>query len=358
MVSGVEGDSKRKHYTDDDDVIYELRRAIILNGINAPTERGDAQDRTLPVELERIPDGDRRSEEELWALFDQEHGRLLGAIFDCLSATMRRRETLQLHRRPRLADWGEYAAAAYEALGWDVDTFLADWEQVVEAQNQGTLDGSPVAQAALHFMESRNEWTGLASDLHAKLEVEAEELNIRIKRDPTWPKSPSWLWRRMKEVLPLLAAMGVEATNTGNGKTGTQITLRKMPTGGGDGGSKNENATIDATTGNSAEESAILNGGSRGSISGLSTPPTLSKLEEDAGKQEEIGEKTDRGRGLPIDATSATSTTTSTEPPRVDVPEERPERLTSEQVTEYQRLRAEGKSREQASAIVRGEENE
>ena len=40
LVMG-EADSKRRLYTDDEDVIIELRRAVILNGINLPTDRGD-----------------------------------------------------------------------------------------------------------------------------------------------------------------------------------------------------------------------------------------------------------------------------------------------------------------------------
>jgi hypothetical protein len=63
LVTG-EADSKRRLYTDDEDVIVELRRAVLLNGINVPTDRGDVLDRSL-VELERIPDGERRTEEEL-----------------------------------------------------------------------------------------------------------------------------------------------------------------------------------------------------------------------------------------------------------------------------------------------------
>ena len=59
LVTG-EADSKRRLYTDDEDVIIELRRAVLLNGINVPTDRGDVLDRALVVELERIPDGDAR----------------------------------------------------------------------------------------------------------------------------------------------------------------------------------------------------------------------------------------------------------------------------------------------------------
>jgi hypothetical protein len=33
------------------------------------------------------------------------------------------------------------------------DLFLEDWEDVVKVQNQSTLDGSPVVQAIIRFMD-------------------------------------------------------------------------------------------------------------------------------------------------------------------------------------------------------------
>lgn len=228
LVTG-EADSKRRLYTDDEDVIVELRRLIILNGISIPTDRGDVLDRSLVVELERIPDDARRTEEELWRLFDEEHPRLLGAIFDTLAMAIKLKPFIKLSRRPRLADWGEYAAAVYEALGWGAETFLADWEDVVKAQNQSTLDGSPVAQAVIKFMEEHAEWSGSSSELHKKLETVAEGLGVSVTRDKEWPKSARWLWRRVKEVLPLLAASGIEASRREE-KSGSTVTLREVST--------------------------------------------------------------------------------------------------------------------------------
>jgi hypothetical protein len=84
LVTG-EADSKRRLYTDDEDVVVELRRAVLLNGINVPSDRGDVLDRSLVVELERIPDGERKTEEELWDRFEAEHPKLLGALFGALA---------------------------------------------------------------------------------------------------------------------------------------------------------------------------------------------------------------------------------------------------------------------------------
>ncbi len=314
LVTG-EGDSKRSLYTDDEDFIYEMRRAILLNGINPPTDRGDAQDRTLPVELDRIPDRERRSEEELWEAFEAGHGRLLGAAFDALAGAIRSRETLKLPRRPRLADWGEYAAAAYEALGWGAESFLEDWDRVVSVQNQGTLDGSPVAQAVLAFMEHRREYTGLASDVHAKLQEQAEKLNINTDREKSWPKTPAWLSRRLREVAPLLAAMGIEAANSSNGKNGTQIILKKIDENGGpddgggggssggsnDGGGSNAPALLPPKNTDTYQNSGSR--GNSGSNPGQSSS-LLPRIEEEKDEKDHIYLES------PAVTTSTTSTTT------------------------------------------------
>jgi hypothetical protein len=164
----------------------------------------------------------------LWERFEAEHPKLLGTLFDILSKAIAHKPSLKLSRRPRLADWGEYAASVYEVMGWGAEQFLNDWDEVVRVQNQATLDGSPVAQAVLKFMEDKTEHTASASELHKKLEGVAESLGVSIVRDKAWPKSARWLWKRIKEVLPLLVDAGIEATREHTDK-GTAIALRKVP---------------------------------------------------------------------------------------------------------------------------------
>lgn len=100
---------------------------------------------------------------------------------------------------------------------------------MVKVQNQATLDGSPVALAIIKFMEDKSEYTATSSQMHSKLKVVAAQLGVDIERDKAWPKSARWLWRRIKEVLSLLVAAGIEAARSEE-KRGTVITLRKMPT--------------------------------------------------------------------------------------------------------------------------------
>jgi hypothetical protein len=275
LVSG-EADSKRRLYTDDEDVIIELRRAVILNGINVPTDRGDVLDRSLVVELERIPDSERKTEEELWERFEAEHPKLLGALFDTLAKAIALKPSLKLSRRPRLADWGEYAAAVYEVMGWGAETFLKDWDEVVKVQNQATLDGSPVAQAIIKFMEDKDEYIATSSEMHSKLKVVATQLGVDVDRDKAWPKSARWLWRRIKEVLPLLVAAGIEASR-GRDESTKQIALRRFPTNDGSVGRGSESRTDKGKAhANSAKYDGKSNGstGANGMTDGSEKPPS------------------------------------------------------------------------------------
>lgn len=137
-----------------------------------------------------------------------------------------------------------------------------------------------MAQAVIKFMEDKAEYSTTSSELHKKLEGVAESLGVSIVRDKEWPKSARWLWRRIKEILPLLVAAGIEASREED-NTGSRIALRKLPkTNATDatedesglgkpktGGIRTEsvatsNATTDesnATGGNTGESNATLN---------------------------------------------------------------------------------------------------
>lgn len=357
LVTG-EGDSKRQLYTDDEDIIYEMKRAVLLNGINPPTDRGDAQDRTLPIELDRVKNHERRSEEEMWAAFEEKHPKILGAIFDVLAGALRQKPRLQLRERPRLADWGEYAAAVYEHLEFEEDRkkgaalFLVDWSGVVAVQNQTALDGSPVAQTIVHFMQERDHWESYSSDLHKKLEEAAEDLKINVARDRTWPKSPSWLWRRIKEVLPLLAALGITAAKESRAG-GSWIVLEKEgPSGEGgspppdpgsiaeDYGSISADASSDASISNPDRYAGSESSGGTGSIGG--SYPGISPR-----TGEEKSSRFEEDQGVPANASSALNASTP-----------RGRRLSAEEAEEVKRLMREGMDPALARAEVLGEDVE
>ncbi len=223
LVTG-ESDSKRVLYSDDEDLVWSMQRAVLLNGINPPSDRGDVQDRTLPIELDRLDKRKRLPEDDFWMQFSLKHPELLGAIFDALAGALQERHTVELAERPRLADWGLYAAALYKSQGWGVETFVEDWQGVEETQQQGTLDGSIVAQAVILFMKDKDRVELSAAKLHATIEDRVGE-DLDLARDKTWPKTGRTLWKKIREVTPLLEVHGIRAYRKNDNRAGRPIIL-------------------------------------------------------------------------------------------------------------------------------------
>ena len=86
-VTGI-GQTKRKLYTDNDDIVYEYKRCLGFNGINISLTEPDALDRSIMIELERIPKEKRRLESEIISEFMKIRPKLLAYIFDILSKAL------------------------------------------------------------------------------------------------------------------------------------------------------------------------------------------------------------------------------------------------------------------------------
>jgi hypothetical protein len=164
--------------------------------------------------------------------FSLKHPELLGAVFDALAGALRERHRVELAERPRLADWGLYAAALYKSQGWGVDTFVEDWRGVEETQQQGTLDGSIVAQAVILFMKDKDRVERSAAKLHAAIEDRVGD-DLDLARDKTWPKTGRTLWKKIREVTPLLEVHGIRAYRKNDNRAGRPIILDTDFEGGG-----------------------------------------------------------------------------------------------------------------------------
>jgi ABC-type oligopeptide transport system ATPase subunit len=354
LVTG-ESDSKRVLYSDDEDLVWSMQRAVLLNGINPPSDRGDVQDRTLPIELERLDKRKRLPEDDFWMQFSLKHPELLGAVFDALAGALRKRHTVQLEERPRLADWGLYAAALYESQGWGVGTFVEDWRGVEETQQQGTLDGSIVAQAVILYMKDKDRVELSAAKLHAAIESRAED-DLDLKDDKTWPKTGRTLWKKIREVTPLLEAHGIRAYRKNDNRSGRPIIL---DTDFNDDEPDEDNYA--KYTDDNADDNCLAddNADDNFHVSSADTPDTYRISDDKANygryfgpslgshtlikKKEEI-----QGERKP-DLSSASSANSSSAP-------KRGRRLTEKEVREVQKLIGEGMAPAFARAAVLGEE--
>lgn len=224
-----EGFSKRELYTDDDDIIYNFKRCVSINGINLVPTKPDLLDRSILFELDPIAPDKKRNEVELWEDFERDKPKFLGAIFSLLSKAMKEYENVNLTRKPRMADFATWGCAVAMALGKESHDFITAYFKNMRIQNEEALEGSPVARAIIAFMEGRDSWEGSPGELLDNLDGIAESLKLNT-RDKRYPKDPRWLWRRIKEVRTNLLTVGIDAykDDSDRGSSGRKIIVKRV----------------------------------------------------------------------------------------------------------------------------------
>ncbi len=213
------GFAVRQLYTDQDEVLFDAARPVILNGIEDIVTRSDLADRALFLTLETIPEERRRLEAELMVAFEAERPRILGVLLDAVVEGLRRLPETQLPKPPRMADFALWATACETAL-WSPGTFLSAYCGNRDEAVEGAIDADPIAVAVRAFMMTRTEWTGTASDLLGAL---AEAAGDRAAKSKSWPDSPRALAGRLRRAAPFLRKIGIEIGFDREGRARTRI---------------------------------------------------------------------------------------------------------------------------------------
>ncbi len=197
------GSSKRELFTNEDEWLIDVRRPVIVNGIEEIATKGDLLRRTLRVELPVIEERDRLTEAEFWASFDDVHPRLLGALCDALSGALRRVGEVEIECKPSMADLATWVTAAEPALGWPDGAFLEAYEsrrkEAHEAVIEAELAGPCIRDLCVEG------YTGTATQMLERLDGMVDG-NTRKRTE--WPKSPRKLGGLIKRLAPALRKLG------------------------------------------------------------------------------------------------------------------------------------------------------
>jgi hypothetical protein len=98
-------------------VLYEYKRCLGFSGINICLTEPDALDRSILIELMRIPRDKRKLESEILTEFEQIKPKVLGYILDILVKALKIKAGLQLKDLPRMADFALWGEAISQAMG-------------------------------------------------------------------------------------------------------------------------------------------------------------------------------------------------------------------------------------------------
>jgi len=204
-----EGFTKRELYTNDSDVIYAFQRCIGLNGVNVVANKPDLLDRSILIQLNRIPTTERKPEQNLWAEFERDKEAIIKGIFSVLSEAVAIKPNIKLSRYFRMADYTVWGCAIAEALGHSKEVFLNAYYGNIQTQNKKVIEGNVVGLLILKLMEMEEEWTGTPTELLQKLTDIAEEQGINTNTRG-FPKVAHVLTRRLNELKTNLLEVGIE----------------------------------------------------------------------------------------------------------------------------------------------------
>jgi hypothetical protein len=208
------GFATRELHTDSDEVIFDAQRPVLLTGIEELATRSDLLDRTILLELPRIPPEAVSTERELWRAFEDARPRILGALLDAVSTALARRGRLELGPLPRMADFAEWVVAAEPALGLPEGSFLAAYTGNRAEANDIALEASPVGEP-LRELLAEGPFEGTTSELLERLEDLAGE---RLTDRRGWPKTARALSGHLKRLAPNLRTAGISIERGKSGR--------------------------------------------------------------------------------------------------------------------------------------------
>lgn len=216
------GFSTRMLFEDDEEVIFNAKRPVILTGIDEVATRGDLIDRSLLVSLRAIPEHLRVTEAEFWTKYETMLPRMLGALIDAVSVALKRLTDVRLEVLPRMADFAMWGTAAEPALGLKMP-FLDAYSQNRDSANDLAMESSPLVKHILSFMEDQVDWQSTSTDLLEKLNDIASDADTGLK---SWPKDARKLGGDLKRLAPNLRKVGVDI-ETGRSSGGRFVRLTR-----------------------------------------------------------------------------------------------------------------------------------
>lgn len=145
----------RELYENEEEVIFDAQRPVLLNGIEELAARGDLLDRMIILRLPEIPDEQRQEDQKFWNQFELTRPQILGALLDVVSAALRKLPSVHLKKLPRMADFAVLGSAVEEALGFKDGDFMRAYLANRAEANEVALESSPLATELRALMNTK-----------------------------------------------------------------------------------------------------------------------------------------------------------------------------------------------------------
>lgn len=207
-----EGQSKRKLYSDSDEVIFSYRRKIILNGIFPPLDKTDLRDRMIRYETLPVSDTERISESEFNKRFTILLPCVVGLIFSTLQKTLSIYDSIkdEIKYQSRMADFTIYGECISRILNYEPFSFIENYRQKIELNIIDVVESYPIIPIIESLMKDRPRYEKTVTDFHKECVrlAEIDMVDIDSKKKISFPASPNKVKSHIERIKPTLRALG------------------------------------------------------------------------------------------------------------------------------------------------------
>ena len=205
-ISTGGGFASRQLYKDEEENIIDVKRPMILNGIDDIIGRGDLQDRAIVINLPSIKRSKRTPEVEFWKNFEKEKPYIIGALLTVLAGALKEYPTTKLKEYSRMADFEKWVTSAEPSLGWSTGTFSHAYRNNRNNAIEAGMANDPVAQAVIKLVAKEGGRTATSTELMEKL---GKYVPDTVLKSNAFPKSPQALSISLKRLTPNLRELDV-----------------------------------------------------------------------------------------------------------------------------------------------------
>lgn len=188
------GIAKRKLFKDDQDVFYNIKHCVALNGIDYKIPKSDLMDRSIIIELDPISSRDRLSEKKLHSLFEEKRPSIVSGFFEVIAEAMSIKETLEFEHLPRMADFFGWGTAIAMALGYEREYFTSSYFDMIHDRLELFHRPEGFIKALKLYVEEKGSINGSATEILGMIEAYAEYNDVEIEGSIT----ASWVTRKIK----------------------------------------------------------------------------------------------------------------------------------------------------------------
>ncbi len=193
----------RTLYTNKAEIILNLRKPIILNGITVNVTAQDLLDRSLHIELP--PVNKRLQSKNVEDTFALRYANIVGALLDQFAGALKLLDSVTIpeENKPRMVDFAYLGEAVFRANGHEPGAFIDHYQTMRKKGVHRTIESSPIGWAMLTYLQSNpSGWSGKLIDLLAHLGT------LKPAGENNWPKSAKGLGDALRRLTPALRTLG------------------------------------------------------------------------------------------------------------------------------------------------------